>query len=306
MPNYPSLEENSRVIQQDATTFTVNLTQPFAVAIVPHGGYISATFIRAAIMYLASRNQPDTLAAHWHFINATHIGPAVLKVEEVRRGRALSIVHITLYQEDLLPQSPWISNKSKRKVAAYITNTLLEVEEGLTIPTSFELSSPPPPVDLTKLADDNDTNWGRLYMVVMELAPMMHHVEFYTPKGDKQPASWDLWLRMSNGERFKTWTLGYLIDVAPALIVEGYRPKDANAPVLVKGFMFDCIFWMPTLSLSLDVKKPLPQEGEEWLRIRIAAKVIKNVIYDAEVIGDVVALGNHVALVLGWNRETKL
>jgi hypothetical protein len=33
MSNYPSLETNSQVTQQDATTFTVNLTQPFAVAI---------------------------------------------------------------------------------------------------------------------------------------------------------------------------------------------------------------------------------------------------------------------------------
>jgi hypothetical protein len=81
---------------------------------------------------------------------------------------------------------------------------------------------------------------------------------------------------MSNEERLKTWTLGYLIDVAPALIVEGYRPKDANAPVPGNRFTFDKILWMPTLSLSLDVKKPLPQEGEGWLRIRIAAKVIQN------------------------------
>lgn len=41
------------------------------------------------------------------------------------------------------------------------------------------------------------------------------------------------------------------------------------------------------------------------------AKVIDNGMYDAKVTvfdkeGDVVALGNHVALVLGWNRETKL
>jgi hypothetical protein len=133
---------------------------------------------------------------------------------------------------------------------------------------------------------------------------MMHHVEFYTLKGHNQPASWDIWLRMSNGERFKTWTPGYLVDVAPALIVDDYRPKHSEAPVLVKGFAFDSTFRMPTLSLSLDVKKSLLQEGEEWLRIRIAAKVIKNGRYDAEVIvldkeGDVVALGNHVCAGFG-------
>ncbi|KAL9573113.1 hypothetical protein ACKAV7_002798 [Fusarium commune] len=282
---YPSLEVNSRVTQQDTTTFTVNLDQAFAVGTVPHGG-------------------------------ATHIGPAVLVVEQVRRGRALSILHITLYQERLLSESPWISDKSKKKVAAYITNTSLGGEQGLSLPTGFELSAPPPSVDLTKLATDEDPNWNRLHMVVMDVAPMMQHVEFYSPKHKQTPAAaWDLWLRMSNNERWTTWALGYITDVAPALIIEGYRPTDLDAPVPEDSFAFDKIFWMPTVSMSLDVKKALPKEGEEWLRIRISAKVIKNGRYDAEVIvfdreGDVVALSNHVALTLdgerNWGRKEKL
>ncbi|WJG34720.1 thioesterase-like superfamily-domain-containing protein [Fusarium oxysporum Fo47] len=313
---YPSLGVNSRVTQQEMTTFTVNLDQAFAVGTVPHGGYISAMFLRAASIYLAPYEQPDTFAAHWHFLSATHIGPAVLIVEEVRRGRALSILHITLYQEGLLSESPWISNKSKKKVAAYVTNTLLNGEQGLSLPTGFELSAPPPSVDLTKLATDEDPNWERLHMVVMDVAPMMQHVEFYSPKYKQTPpATWDLWLRMSNNERWTTWALGYIADVAPALIIEGYRPTDLDAPVPEDRFAFDKIFWMPTVSMSLDVKKALPKEGKEWLRIRISAKVIKDGRYDAEVIvfdreDDVVALSNHVALVLdgerNWGRKEKL
>ncbi|EXM16460.1 hypothetical protein FOTG_15263 [Fusarium oxysporum f. sp. vasinfectum 25433] len=316
MSRYPSLGVNSRVTQQEMTTFTVNLDQAFAVGTVPHGGYISAMFLRAASIYLAPYEQPDTFAAHWHFLSATHIGPAVLVVEEVRRGRALSILHITLYQEGLLFASPWISNKSKKKVAAYVTNTLLNGEQGLSLPTGFELSAPPPSVHLTKLATDEDPNWERLHMVVMDIAPMMQHVEFYSPKYKQTPpATWDLWLRMSNNERWTTWALGYIADVAPALIIEGYRPTDLDAPVPEDRFAFDKIFWMPTVSMSLDVKKALPKEGEEWLRIRISAKVIKDGRYDAEVIvfdreDDVVALSNHVALILGgernWGRKEKL
>ncbi|EWZ01378.1 hypothetical protein FOYG_01022 [Fusarium oxysporum NRRL 32931] len=316
MSGYPSLGVNSRVTQQEMTTFTVNLDQAFAVGTVPHGGYISAMFLRAASIYLAPYEQPDTFAAHWHFLSATHIGPAVLIVEEVRRGRALSILHITLYQEGLLSESPWISNKSKKKVAAYVTNTLLNGEQGLSLPTGFELSAPPPSVDLTKLATDEDPNWERLHMVVMDVAPMMQHVEFYSPKYKQTPpATWDLWLRMSNNERWTTWALGYIADVAPALIIEGYRPTDLDAPVPEDRFAFDKIFWMPTVSMSLDVKKALPKEGKEWLRIRISAKVIKDGRYDAEVIvfdreDDVVALSNHVALILdgerNWGRKEKL
>ncbi|KAF5711514.1 hypothetical protein FMUND_8909 [Fusarium mundagurra] len=122
-------------------------------------------------------------------------------------------------------------------------------------------------------------------------------------------------LRMSNNERWTTWALGYIADVTPALIFEGYLPTDLDAPVPKDRLAFDKIFWMPTVSMSLDVKKALPKESEEWLSIRISAKVIENVRYDAEVIvfdreGDVLALSNHVALILdgerNWTRKDKL
>ncbi|KAF5568481.1 hypothetical protein FPHYL_2729 [Fusarium phyllophilum] len=285
MSDYPSLEADSRVTQKNKCSFTVSLDQAFAVGTVPHGGYISAMFLRAASIYLAPYEQSDTFAAHWHFLSATHIGPAVLVVEEVRRGRALSILHSTLYQEGLLSESPWISDKSKKKVAAYVTNTLLNGEQGLGLPTGFELSASPPLADLIKLATDEDPNWERL--------PTHGCDHKQTP-----PETWDLQLRMSNNERWTTWVLGYIADVAPALIIEGYRPTDLDA------------------SLPEDrCQEGLPEEGEEWLRIRISAKVIMNGRYDAEVVvfdrdGDVVALSNHVALILdgkrNWGRKEKL
>lgn len=60
--------------------------------------------------------------------------------------------------------------------------------------------------------------------------------------------------------------------------------------------------------MSLDVKKALPAEGEEWLRLRVSAKVLRNGRYDAEVIvfdvkGDIVALSNHVALAVDIERN---
>ncbi len=67
-------------------------------------------------------------------------------------------------------------------------------------------------------------------------------------------------------------------------------------------------FWYPTVCLSLDVKKPLPSEGVQWLFSRVRAKQIKNVRIDLEVIildeqGDLVALSHHIALILGAERN---
>jgi hypothetical protein len=68
-------------------------------------------------------------------------------------------------------------------------------------------------------------------------------------------------------------------------------------------------YWYPTLVLNLDIKKTLPKEGVEWLFGRVRAKQIKNGRMDLEMIimdgdGDIVALSNHVCLVLGSERNT--
>ncbi|KAM0426306.1 hypothetical protein ACHAPT_008346 [Fusarium lateritium] len=309
MTSEPSLETDSRVTQLDATTFAANLTKPFCVGTVPNGGYVGTIFLRVASAYLAPRNQPDPFAAHWQFLNATHAGPAVLVVEEAKIGRGMSVVHVTLYQDGLTSTSPWISDQSKKKVVGYITNTRLELEKGVTLPTGFELKAPPPPVDLERLAINQDPNWERLRMVIMKFVPILYSLEFYTPKiKSPRPATYDLWVRMANGERFTASSLGYVADAGPPLLIETFRPTDPDAPVPEGGFAFDKMFWYPTVTMSLEVKKPLPKEGEEWLRIRVAAKVVRNGRYDAEVVifdreGEVVALSNHVALAVDGERN---
>lgn len=67
-------------------------------------------------------------------------------------------------------------------------------------------------------------------------------------------------------------------------------------------------FWYPTVTLNLDIKKSLPPEGVEWLFSRVRAKRIQNGRMDIEVTimddgGDIVALSNHVALIVGAERN---
>lgn len=190
-----------------------------------------------------------------------------------------------------------------------MTNTSLELEKGVTLPTGFEIKPPPPSVDLERLPTDGDANWKRLQLILMDLLPIFDNVELYTPKRKSPlPATYDLWMRMASGERFTTSSLGYVADVGPPLLLETFRPTDPDAPVPEGGFAFDKIFWYPTVTMSLEVKKALPKEGEEWLRIRVAAKVVQNGRYDAEVAifdgaGDIVALSNHVALAVDGERN---
>ena len=62
--------------------------------------------------------------------------------------------------------------------------------------------------------------------------------------------------------------------------------------------------------LNIDFKKPLPEEGVSWLFSRVRAKKIENGRMDLEVEirnegGEVVALSQHVALILGAERNMR-
>ena len=67
-------------------------------------------------------------------------------------------------------------------------------------------------------------------------------------------------------------------------------------------------FWYPTVLLNLDFKKPLPEEGVEWLFVRCSSKKIKNGRMDLDIAildegGDIVALSQHVALAVSTERN---
>lgn len=271
---------------------------------------MASVFLNVASAHLSPRNQPDTISANWQFLSRTQAGPAVLVVEESKMGRGMSVLHISLYQDGLLPESPWVPPGARRAVVAYITNGLIESETGVTLPTGWALSHVPPPADLTKLPAGEDAHWERMHIPLMAKLPMLHNLEFYMPRaGHPLPATHDLWVRLANGERFTPSSLGYVADAGPPLIVESYRPASRDAPVPEGGFPFGKGLWYPTVSMSLDVKRRLPALGEEWLRLSVVTKAIQNGRYDAELLvfdgqGALVALSHHVALAVDVARNS--
>ena len=86
------------------------------------------------------------------------------------------------------------------------------------------------------------------------------------------------------------------------------RVRLANPPDTILKTAYWSRFWYPTVVLSLDIKKRLPDEGVEWLFSRIEAKQIRNGRMDYQISildegGDLVALSNHVLLVVGLERN---
>jgi len=76
--------------------------QILILSIVPHGGFITATFLQVAKAHfkstLSAQKQPHTIAMHLDFLRRTQVGPAVFTVKDTKLGRQASVITIRLTQ----------------------------------------------------------------------------------------------------------------------------------------------------------------------------------------------------------------
>ncbi|EKG14901.1 hypothetical protein MPH_07941 [Macrophomina phaseolina MS6] len=288
----PSFAEATAVKAVDSHTYSANFYTEWCVGSVPHGGFVTAVFLRVASTHfrttLAAQNQPHTITLHLEFLRRTQEGPATFEVKDAKLGRQTSTIHVSLVQD------------GREEVVGYITNSNIDNEQGVSFETGWSLDPAPPPVDLAHLAEDRDEHWAEVTeKPFSKFRKVMNRVRMYLPRnGQAMKSLSDEWLRLDSGERFTNESIGVVSDLWPQIIEEFRREEKNAAP-----------FWYPTLLLNLDIKKPLPEEGVEWLFVRVRAKKIKNGRQDLEVVvldetGDLVALSHHVALVLSAERNT--
>ncbi|KAK0609589.1 thioesterase-like superfamily-domain-containing protein [Bombardia bombarda] len=303
-----------KIAQLDSHTYAANLYDTFCIGTVPNGGYVASCLLSAASIHLSSRGQVDVLTSHFEFISRTEVGPAVIVIEDIKLGRQLSTLHLTLYQDALLPHAPFFTPASSRKeLLAYFTMTNLSREKGVSLPTNFSLHPPSPSdPDFALLKDGKDKIWQPLVFAADDAfgyIRCLQNVIYYLPKhGQPEKSIIDLWVRLANpGEKFTAASLAFVADCWP-YVVEAYRPKTKEQEKDA-AFKKDAVFWYPTVVLNLETKKNMGPGGNEWLRLRVQAKEIKNGRLDIEVLifdirGDLVALSQHVNLVLGSERNT--
>lgn len=271
---------------------------------------MASVFLSVAERHLEKNNQPDTLTATWTYLSRAQVGHARLLVQESKIGRGTSVLHVSLHQNKLLDVAPWISPESKAEVVAYMTNGNIAQEQGVSLPTQWALSNHPPGADLEKVKKGEDPRWVRMHgRPIMKRIPMFGHLEYYQRKeGHVLPTTQDFWVRLAHPENMTPMHLGYIADALPPLMIESYRPNSKDDPIPPGGFPINKGFWYPTLSMSLDVKKRLPPQGSEWLRLRAVSRTIVNGRYDAEVLmfdqdGELLAISNHTAMALDFERN---
>jgi len=280
---------------------------------VPNGGYITSVILRVASLHfqttLAAQKQPNTQTVHLSFVRRTSIGPALFTVTDTKLGRQTSTIHISLSQEN------------RTEVVGYLTHSSPLLINGPSLPTGYALTPPPLPASLPLLHTDTDPNYilsaGPPYPSFRKATL---RAQFWYPKS----ASWtsgqkfnDQWTRLStfesHGEKWDTEGLGYVCDMFRQA-VEGLEDSSSSKPSTSPPSASkeekppSAKYWYPTLTLTLDIKKPLLASGSEWLFVRNTNKQIKDGKMDIEVVildeaGEIVALSHHVALVVGTERN---
>ncbi|KAF3481778.1 uncharacterized protein GIQ15_04537 [Arthroderma uncinatum] len=261
------------------------------------------------------KGSPDPITVYLTFIRRTDIGPALFTVTDVKLGSRTSTLHIGLSQIDP-------DGNRREEVAGYITISHIASEEGPTMQTAFALTPAPPAVDFNQLARTGESGeWKRFEVAFASMRKASRQVEFYAPSvpGMMKRGFIEQWARFAPYGKVERWTdetLGFLADMFP-MMLESFDEKpwekkarekkekeeEKDGKISPKGK-----FWYPTILLNLDIKKKLPAEGVEWMYSRVQTKRLQNGRMDLDVIimdekGELVALSNHVALVIGAERN---
>ena len=270
---------------------------------------MSSCFLSAAALHFstthASRDQPHTITLHLTFLRRTALGPARFSIRDIKLGRRTSTVHVELTQGD---------KGAEPCIVGYLTQSNLRTETGLSLPTKWSLYPPPVPLSSTNaLIDGTDQGWVRSMGRYPGFRKASQRMKWWVPRrGQLEPGMADEWLCWADGGRFTQSALGVIIDQFPQ-IVEIYPAtnpvsSDDTGVAATSVEANKKPNWYPTVLLNLDVKKALPEEGVDWLFLRVRAKKIKNGRMDLDIVvldeeGDLVAISNHVCLILSAERN---
>lgn len=293
----------------DSHTYESYFFDDWCIGDVPHGGVVTGNFLAVAKLHfettLKDQDQPHTLACHFDFLRRTSEGPCTFVVSDTKLGRQTSVIHVTL------------SQGGRTEVVGYITRTNFHQESGISLDTDFQMHPAPPPVDLVKLGQNQDSNWIRQpEMPFAEFRKASTKIAFHFPRsGQLHKSLGDEWVHMRTGELFTNTTLGFVADMFP-MPVESFRDPENRTDVVERDERGEivkrhekAVFWYPTVLLNIDFKKALKEEGEEWLFSRCKTKMIKNGRMDLEIVildaqGDIVAISHHICLVVDASRNT--
>ncbi|GIK04576.1 hypothetical protein Aspvir_008659 [Aspergillus viridinutans] len=303
---------------------------------VPHGGYTTSIFYRLATVYFREtksnrfKTTPEPIGMQLSFLRRTVVGPAILRVQDIKIGARISTIHVTLSQRPDRPGTAGDKDDLEVKVVGYVTVSPPDMEEGPICKGTWGLSPPPVSgslangsVNLAALAaNGTDGAWMRLPRPPPALtAPQ--HLEIYAPRPQgpmtlesRQKQVVDQWARFIPGgttvARWSNEAVMFLADMFPAALdrMGAMETSRVQGGQLTGNAEDKGTFWYPTVTLNIDLKTRIPPEGVEWLHSRIVTRMLRGSRADLDVVildpqGELIALSTQVALVVNASRNTK-
>jgi len=285
------------------------------------------------------RAAPHPINLHLEFLRRTSVGPALFTVKDVKIGSRISNLHIVLSQKTDAAND---EGDYQDEAQGYITMSNIASETGLSLDTQYQLYPAALPADFSVLSsqgqDENYTHRSKDPFPLFRRAAQ--NIQMFLVQPSKRPspdksigrhrAMQDQWVRFTpqtpsldpSRKIIGRWTndaLGFVVDMFPQIVESYVNPLVEEAAIgqhsqkEMQQFLQSneprAKYWYPTLALNLDIKKSLPEEGVEWLFVRVKAKMIKNGRFDLDIEvwdeqGDLVASSVHASLVMDASRNT--
>ncbi|USW52892.1 Putative HotDog domain superfamily, acyl-CoA thioesterase, double hotdog domain-containing protein [Septoria linicola] len=313
-----TFEEVAIIEPIDSHTYKANIHPEFSYGTSAHGGFILAILWKTITLHftttLAHLSQPHTFSLHNEFLRPCSTGPVTITIRDVRLGKATSTIHATLTQS------------SQDRSVCYATNHgPRALRNTLSLNTSYpSLPSSLPPCDFPSVLSGDDKHWFR-YDVGRDPATPNHtlcNVIFVmqrsppTDAATKRTTTQWITPRIPS-ERWTTPMLGLIMDHSvppienffPDAPHNSYSMPARSASNEAAGLTsYDHPPWSspryyPTISMTIDIKRQLPPEGEKWLLLRWHTKSCVDGRFDVEAEvwdqeGRLVALGQSLWYVI--------
>jgi acyl-coenzyme A thioesterase PaaI-like protein len=301
MPRIPRLhphpfDDSILVSQSNFNTYEISAHGDHASGVALFGGSMYAIALKAVQIHfsttLRSLNQPHTAYSQIEFLRPAVPGRLICTIENVKPGKQFTVTHIS------------ISQAGKKIMVGHATNTNLLRPSPKSLDIELPLESSPVLIDFGKVSKGTDPNWilyRRRYSTNVVLKSWTYLDKALPKNGPPDLRYTDNWIRPADpSSRIKNDWLGFIAD-SWVRMGENYVPGSpysnvgmvATAKKQLDGGWYDRewneefdetyissgyagAYRWPTMSMGLEIRKILPEEGVEWLFVRAEAKLVKD------------------------------
>ena len=247
--------------------FAVVLSNFYTVMGHPNGGYLQCVMANGALAGALAEGAPHLhpTAVTTNFIGAPEVGPAVLRTEVRRVGRAVSFVHVTMVQNDVITTESLV--------------TLGTLHEDSPLRYMDAVAPSIAPLDQCRQSTGSDeVNIMRVVDLRLDPDSTGWRTGEVSDRGEVRA-----WTRLNDGQAaWDAWSVLFASDALPP----------ATFPLGSSG-------WVPTLQLTSYVRR-IPTS--EWLRARQWCVVVADGLVDERCelfddTGQLVSSSNQLAMV---------